>query len=235
VYWKVADRQRDVAYVDTGANLVVPAVTYSMTNFRMKALSCAPPQAYIDGMAKAASSEKGLPLDIQTFTVLRHNVDNVGRGLTHALIPSLHTRCRSVIIHPLSTEAYRDLGQESFRGVFDAAQEYQFNLGSEVMPSRNVDLKRYGLDPVRTEPIHLHELEKTISAAGIPCRSLHGAGHNFLIGRAFARYGQTADVSQETLSAKVRYGGATLQKIYNSIIYHLVRINISRGGVIATI
>ena len=201
----------------------------------MKCLSVAPPTGYSDGMMKQAAPEKGFQMDIATYSILRHNVDNVGAGLTHAQIPSLHTRARAVIVQPLATLRYRSLGAASFAGVLDEAQQYQFHFGSDVMPSRMVELGRYSQNPVKTEPIHLFELEKAVSAAGQPVRSLHGAASNFIIGRGFARYGQTSDLSAETLSVKVRYGAATMQKIFNCCIYHLNRITISRSGVTATI
>ena len=236
IYFKVADRGRDVQYTSGANTLTLPAVSYSISNLRMKCLSVAPPTGYSDGMMKQAASEKGFVMDIATYSILRHNVDNVGAGLTHAQIPSLHTRARAVIVQPLATLRYRSLGAASFAGVLDEAQQYQFHFGSDVMPSRMVELGRYSQNPVKTEPIHLFELEKAVSAAGQPVRSLHGAASNFIIGRGFARYGQTSDLSAETLSVKVRYGVAALQqKIFNCCIYHLNRITISRSGVTATI
>jgi hypothetical protein len=236
LYWKASDRAAPMQYLaDATTTAVVPASSYLISNLRMKCLSVAPPPGYTDGMMKAASSEKGFQMDVATYSILRHNVDNIGAGLTHAQIPSLHTRARAVIVQPLATARYRDLTVASFAGVLDHAQQYQFHFGSDVMPSRMVELGRYSQNPVKTEPIHLFETEKAVSAAGQPVRSLHGVASNFIIGRGMARYGQTSDLSKETLSIKVRYGAATLSKIYNMAIYHLTRIVISRSGVTASI
>lgn len=135
IYFKISDRARDVPYTSDGDTLTLPAVNYSISNLRMKCLSVAPPTGYSGGMMKQAGSEKGFQMDIATYSVLRHNVGIVGAGLTHAQIPSLHTRARAVIVQPLATTRYRSLGASFFAGVLDEAQQYQFHIGSDVKPS----------------------------------------------------------------------------------------------------
>jgi hypothetical protein len=233
IYFKAADRDRTIMYNLGGTQTPIPPISYQLENVRLKVLSVTPPPAYAEGLLKASQSEAGFSMDLQTFSVIQINQENVANGMIAPQIDSMHTRARSVVVQTLRAEGARAVGTRSFAGIYDNAQEYQIQFGADHYPSRFCDLRRYAQG--KTQPFHLAELEKGLSAASIPVRSLQNARINFLIARGFAAMGQVSDLSAESLSLRIRYANATQKKLINCAIHHLVRLTISASGVTATI
>lgn len=234
----------NVAVGAGSGNFVAPE--YHLENLEYICLSVQPPEAYVSGLLKAASSERGISMDIQTTTTQRFN-QSTAAGLTSNLIPCSQKRVKSVFIQPLAVNDFRDLTKRSLSGIPDQARSYQFVYGNELIPTKNVPLSRYSAivpaiganqDEVEqnyTEAIHLAQLEAALVNSGNMPRSLHQVSKNFVIGRAFSKYNQVADLSEQSLSARIDYENtATSLKIFNNYIEHLRRISITAGGVVAS-
>jgi len=257
VFFKVENRALAQSNVltdaDSGAvvlgsgtgNFVAPE--YHLENLEYICLSVQPPEAYVSGLLKAASSERGVSMDIQTTTTQRFN-QSTAAGLTANHIPCSQKRVKSVFIQPLVVSDFRDLAKRSLSGVPDRARSYQFVYGNELIPTKNVGLTRYSANvPLLgsanqdiaeqnyTEAIHLAQLEAALVNSGNMPRSLHQVSKNFVIGRAFSKYNQVADLSEQSLSARIDYeNDATSLKIFNNYIEHLRRISITSSGVMAS-
>jgi len=249
VYYKVADRQVANNFfqspADDGAdnaksgNTLAPS--YTLSDIEFIAQSVSPPPQYVEGLLRAAASERGVSMDIMTYELHRANQSN-NLGLTQIQIPTLVKRAKSLFTQPLPTSDAnaRGLGGRSFSGITDAAKSYEWIYGTTHYPSRLVPLERYsqvvgGGTEFRNEALHTSELQKAIVNVEEPVRNLHQIAKHFCVARGLSKYGQIQDLSEQTLSLRLDYNaGATESKIFNNYIYGLRRITINKDGVSAS-
>ena len=242
VYYKHADRQiahtffveaDQAGAVATGS---VPAPSFTFSDIEMIVQSCSPPDAYVSGMLKASQSEKGISFDILTYELHRHNQANT-TGLLQAQIPTLMKRAKSLFSQPLSVTHARSVEHSSLSGVVDNAVSYEWIHGTDHYPSRQVPLNRYSTDygsgTFGCEPLHLSELQKAIVNVNKRVLNLQLIKQHFCVARGLTKYGQVMDLSPQTLSLRVDYQGGTEQKLFNTYVYGLRRIQISQGQVMA--
>ena len=178
---------------------------------------------------KKSGTDGGVSFDYQSVSLYRDNVDMRGAGLVQSLVPALQKRALSVITHPLQSNHYRDQSARSFAGIWDTAQDYIWNQGTDTLPNRAVSLESLALN--KPSQISLRELEKGLLSAGVDARCMHEIIAHFAIARQFAMYGQSSDISGQSLSLKVRYANAALSKVFNHYVAHLRRCTISADGV----
>ncbi len=233
VYYKVADRVNGKVVQNVPAAQIASAstqISYTISDMQLLMLQVQPPPDYVERMMKQVDSGKGMTLDFQTSQLYRFNLATLN-GLTSQLIPSTQTMAYSILSVPLSQEGQNDITTSAFRGQRDGSQTYQYTLGSALVPDRPIELERYTQSPPRAEMLHLMELEKAWVNSKLPVRNLLRPADNFLIGRAWSRYGQVANLADESLTLRVSYSGATVQKMFDHFIYYLRRIRISSDGI----
>tara|TARA_R110002153_G_scaffold149145_2_gene300571 strand:+ start:2384 stop:4093 length:1710 start_codon:yes stop_codon:yes gene_type:complete len=240
VYYKFTDRQ--IAHtgllgktdegIATGAGtgtLNVLAPTYTLSNIEYLVQSVNPPQAYVEGMLKKATTDQGISMDYLSCDLFRHNQSNK-QGIVQAQIPTLATRGKSVISQPLPVDWYRDISKSSLSGVPDKARNYQFVWGSNLIPSRPAELSRYSQELPRNEALHTNELQKALININKVVYNLQKINENFIIARGFNKYGQITNFSEKTLSLRVDYNAdAEYTKIFNNYVWSLRRVTIAKG------
>ena len=234
VFVKASDRVAEKTGVfltsDTGSSGsgTLAAPSYSLSGVEMRCLSVQPPDAYVSGIMSKSTTEGGVSMDILTSELHRHN-QVATSGITQDHIPTLAKRAKSLLVQPIPNDNYRSALKHSFAGVPDSARDYQFQFGSELVPSRKASLLRYSQTPSKPEPLHMTELQKALINIGKPVMNLQKIDEHFLISRAFNRYGQTTDLSDETISLRVDYNSGAVQKVFNNYVFKLARIMIKRG------
>jgi hypothetical protein len=196
--------------------------------------SVQPPAEYVGGMMKKALTSQGVSIDFLTSELHRHNQVNTN-GLVQIQIPTLATRGKACLVQPVAVSSFRTLSVSSFSGIADSARNYQFIKGSELVPSRVVNLERYSQTvgqngQTKNEPLHTAELQKTLINIEEPLFSLQKIADSFAIARSFNKYGQITNLSNETLSLRVDYNGG-VQKVFNCYIFKLARLTIANGQV----
>ncbi len=204
------------------------APSYTLSGVEMRCLSVQPPDAYVKSMVDKSASGAGIAFDILTSELHRHN-QVATSGITQDHIPSLAKRAKSVLVQPIPNNNYRQITEHSFSGVPDSARNYQFQFGTELVPSRRANLERYSQSPAKVEPLHMTELQKALANIGRSVHSLQKINEHFAIGRAFNRYGQVTDISDETISLRVDYDSGAVQKVFNNYVFKLARIQIAEG------
>ena len=237
VYVKNSERVNGrPASANLPANLNAAAATsvsFAIENLEYLVGSVSPPAAYTAAMNTQMMSGKGLAMDFKTYSTYRVNL-TAKIGLTNQLIPATAQRAYSCLSVPLSNAAQIDLAADSLGGIIDSCQNYQYVHGNKLIPDRPVPLERYNNAPPHIDALHLIELEKALLNCGFPTRNLQRVPQNFLIARAFSKYGQVAELFGEDLSLRVEYSGeATVEKIYDHFICHIRRMTISNGRVTA--
>ena len=237
LYFKFSDRE--IAHsglvglndlTDTGTYAVL-APTYTLSNIEYLVQTVNPPPAYVEGMLKKATTEQGISMDFLSCDLFRHNQSNK-QGIMQALIPTLASRGKSVLVQPLPIDWYRDMSQSSFSGVPDHARNYQFIWGSELTPSRTVPLQRYSQALPRNEALHTNELQKGLININKLVFNLQKINEHFVIARGFNKYGQITNFGEKTLSIRIDYDStAAYTKIFNSYVWSLRRVVIAKGMV----
>lgn len=236
IYYKVEDRQKSVSYADeTETTVTSPAPNYTLSDIELLCMTVQPPSGFIDAMMKASQTEKGIKMDFMGVELHRFNQVNT-QGVTQVQIPTQCMRAKSLVVQPLLVSNYRTLSKSSFKGVPDDAENYQFIVSSELIPTRQVPLSRYsqaiaGTTQRRSEPLHMVEVQKAVSNIGERVFNLQKLHDHFVIARALNRYNQVSDLSDDSVSLRVEYGAAGSQKIFNSYVYKLSQLVISKGGV----
>jgi len=234
VYIKQQDRVNGVITANTSPAAVTASVatkiSYSIQDIEMLMLQVQPPPQYIEGMMKQVSSDKGLSMDYRTWTLYRFNL-STQNGLTNQLIPAVQTRAYSILSIPLGITEQNNINKDSFKGLTDGCQNYQYVYGGSLIPDRPINLVRYTQTPERTDALHIVELEKSLVNAGYGVRNLLRVPNRFLLGRAFSKYGQVMNLAPQDLSLRVEYEGATQEKLYEHFVQSLRRVNISSKGV----
>ncbi len=233
LYIKQADRSNGVVVANVPVAQITAAavpISYTIQDIEMLMLQVQPPPQYIQGMMKQVSSEKGLSMDFRTWTLYRFNLSTTN-GLTNQLIPAVQTRAYSIMSVPLSIGDQNSIASDSFQGLTDGCQNYQYVHGGSLIPDRPINLVRYTQTPARTDALHIVELEKSLVNAGYGVRNLLRVPDRFFIGRAFSKYGQIMNLANQDLSLRVEYVGSTKEKLFEHFIQSLRRVNISSKGI----
>ena len=204
-------------------------VDFTIRDIELHVGVVSPPESYINSMNSQIKG-KGLAMDYKTYSLSRVNLNAVN-GLTNQLIPSQSNRAYSVISTPLSQNNQINIEVDSFQGLTDGCQNYQYVLGGLMIPDRPIDLQRYSLAFPHTDALHLIEAEKSLENCGYTVRNLQRVPERFFIGRAFSKYGQVSNLENRDLSLRVEYLGATQQKLFNHYICHLRRMIIGPNGI----
>ncbi len=208
------------------------AVNYTISDIQWILGVVSPPDSYVKAMMSQMSSSKGLAMDFKTYSTYRVNL-TATNGLTNQLIPATSMRAYSVLSVPLAQSKQLALEQDSLAGVIDGCQNYQYVLGGHLIPDRPIKLDKYTEVPSRSDALHLIELEKSLVNCGYGVRDIQRIPEKFLLGRAFSKYGQVADLNSRDLSLRVEYSQATEQKLYNHYVCHIRRLQIVQGRVMA--
>ncbi len=233
VFIRSVDRLNGVNVADVPADQIAAAAlntNYTISNVQMVCAVVSPPEQYIKSLQSQMGSSKGLAMDFKTYSLHRVNL-NALNGLTNQLVPANSSRAYSILSVPLAQNNQLDIGKDSFQGVVDGCQNYQYVLGGHLIPDRPIDLVKYTNLHPHTDALHLIELEKSLVNCGYGVRNLQRVPERFLLGRGFSKYGQVADLSTRDLSLRVEYAGAVEQKLYNHYVCHLRRMIVSPAGV----
>lgn len=210
-------------------DLALQRVDFTIRDIELHVGVVTPPESYVDSMNSQIKG-KGLAMDYKTYGLHRVNLNAVN-GLTNQLIPAQTNRGYSVLSVPLSQNNQINIQTDSFEGLTDGCQNYQYVLGGLMIPDRPIDLQRYSINPQYTDALHLIEAEKSLENCGYTVRNLQRVPQRFFIGRAFSKYGQVAELNNRDLSLRVEYSGATQQKLFNHYICHLRRMIIGPNGI----
>lgn len=205
-------------------------INYTITDLKYLIQTVSPPPNMVNELQRQIQSEKGFAYDIKTYDLQRVNL-SATNGLTNQFIPCILPRAYSIISLPLSQNLQNNVAYDSFQGLIDGCQNYQYMLGTNTIPNRPIKLTRYSKSPSFPDALALVESEKCLVNCGFACRNLQRMPDRFFIGRAFSKYGQVADLETKDLSLRVEYREAITEKIYNHYLCYLKRVVISRGNI----
>ena len=189
-----------------------------------------PPMQYVKAMQSSITSSKGMTLQLKNYQLYRFNL-STQNGITNQLIPATQRQALSIMSVPLAVNQQGVLQDSAFKGQTDGVQSSQYVYGSTLIPDRPLELARYNQTPARTEALHLNQVEDALINAGYSVRNLLRVPDRFLLARGFSKYNQVFNLSDDTLSLRVEYEGATKEKLFNHYIVYYKSVNISSQGI----
>jgi len=240
VYYKMSDREVALSTISE-TNLTntkdktTKAVSYTISDLEFLAMSVTPPSGYTEGLVKASTSGKGIAMDYMDVELHRHNQTN-SQGLVQIDIPTTSMRCKSLFSVPIADSSFRKLSVSSLSGIPDGARNYQYVIGTSLIPSRVAPLSRYSqavgtTSEKRSEALHSSELEKALSNIGLTVRSLQKIADSFVIARGLNLQGQVTSLGDESVALRVEYPSGSVQKTFNNFVYKLSRVMVKGGNV----
>lgn len=238
IFYKIADRElsQTLTFFD-GTNTIsktFDAPSYTLSDIEYLMMTTQPPSSFVESQMKASLSDSGVEFQFLTSEMYRFNQVN-SQGITQIQIPTQAERAKSIVVQPLLVSSYRSLSSSSFKGVPDDALNYQFILGSNLVPTRQVPLSRYSqavgtTSQRKSEPLHMVETQKAITNIGKRVINLQSLGDHFVIARGLNRYNQITPLD-ESVSLRVEYGAGGSQKNFNSYVYKVAVMVIAKGQV----
>ena len=205
---------------------------YFINNVEYLVCQVSPPSGYVEAMLSQVNSSKGMVIDFRCWSTYRNTLSALN-GLTTQWIPTEATRAYSCLSTPLSQNKQLGIEYDSFRPETNGARNYQYSHGNKLIPDRPVHLERNSQTIPKPNALALIELEKALVNSGVAVRDLQRSPEKFNIGRAFSRYGGTANMAGQTLSLRVEYSGATDRLMFNNYIHQLRRIKVQGSNITA--
>jgi hypothetical protein len=204
-------------------------VDYTISDIEMVVERVIAPQAYMSAMIAKINSSDGMRMLFKNNSL--HRVNIVGtNGMLTSDINNQSKRAYAVNVSPLNTVDTYDGNNLTAVGT-DGAQSYQFSINGVLTPDNRVPLRRMTLSPPYVEQIFLQETRKSLLNSQVIVRNLQNAEDNFVIGRAFSKYGAVSDVTHQQLSLRVEYTGAVRQKTMNCYMCSTREMVIRQDGV----
>jgi hypothetical protein len=204
-------------------------VDYTISDIEMLVERVIAPAPYISAMIAKINSSDGMRMLFKNNTL--HRVNIVGtNGMLTSDINNQAKRAYAVNVSPLNTVDTFDGNNLTCVGV-DGAQTYIFSINGVLTPDQRVPLRRMTLTPPFVEQIHLQETRKSLLNSGVIVRNLQNAEDNFVIGRAFSKYGAVSNVTEQQMSLRVEYTGAVRQKTMNCYVCSTREMIIRNNGV----
>lgn len=119
-----------------------------------------------------------------------------------------------------------------FEGISDFLTDYQFIYDGRLQPSRRVNVEKTSSKTAISQQ-HLIELDKALTQANIPARSLQRFNENFCIGRALSLGNGVYDARNRDFQLQLNYGGTppTKDKLWNFFVFHLRRMEVKGDNV----
>jgi len=117
-------------------------------------------------------------------------------------------------------------------GISDFLTDYQFIYDGRLQPSRRVNVEKTSSKTAISQQ-HLIELDKALTQANIPARSLQRFNENFCIGRALSLGNGVYDARNRDFQLQLNYGGTapTKDKLWNFFVFHLRRMEVKGDNV----
>jgi len=209
-------------------------VDFEISDFQYQLKQVMMPDNMADQQMKAAMSEAGLQIDLETIATRQVNLAAI-QGPTSQLISlpniSRGLGCLSV---PLNQNEQRGLEYSSLRGHPNNASDYQWELGIKgLCPNRPVPVEKASYNNPLVQSQEVNEKMKAMDSFGVPVSNLNNVGMNWSVGRQFARPQQFFNLrAAGDLILKMQFNTAqTFPKLFVHFINHLRSINISKNGI----
>lgn len=183
-----------LASVDAGAKYIVNKANFYLNIVR-------PPSQYIDALSRQTSGQ-GLVMDLNSWTCYKNVIKKEIPSQTLE-IPCYAMRSKAILTilnKMVQNNSYRvdNTADYNANGEIENLETYNYQDGNgNRFPTRPVDVSILNQSLRHPSAQHCHELSKALMSSSIPFNSFKRQVENFVVGRAFGRYGATSNLSTQ--------------------------------------
>ena len=198
-------------------------------------------------MVSKSSTDQGMNIDYKSWNIYRDNLQ-AGVSNPQVTLDCTERRALSLIQLPYNPNAVIGQPRPPMRTINDRGINYQYNIANRNTPSRPVPITRVSSNnPLQFDAIHGLEAEKAVERCDIAPRFMCDNNDYFMIGRALSRREHSFDANSNNIRLAILYstasadpasvysvGANVINKVLESQMYHIRRLNISNGSVRVT-
>jgi hypothetical protein len=209
--------------------------SYEVSNFELLVSSADYSATQMSSMMKSTQSDAGMNLDYKSWNIYR---DNMQAKTSNPQVTLDCTEFRALSLVQMPYNPTATIGQERspMRTINDEGLNYSYNIANRNTPSRPVPINRVSSNiPLAFDAIHGLELEKAVERCDVASRFMCNNNAFFAIGRSLSRKHHSFDANNNNIRLAVLYSTATTANVVNKVLesqmYHIRRLNISNGTI----
>ena len=211
---------------------------YQVSNLELLVSSAEMSTEDLRSMVDKSSTTGGMNIDYKSWNLYRDNLQALVSN-PQVTLDCTERRALSLVQLPYNPNA--TLGQERppMRTINDEGINYSYTIANRNTPSRPVPINRVSSNvALAFDAIHGLEVEKAVERCDVEPRFMCNNNDYFLIGRALSRKEHSFNANSNNIRLSILYSTAATanltNKVLESFMYHIRRLNISNGAVRVT-
>jgi hypothetical protein len=189
-------------------------------------------------MVNKSSTAGGMNIDYKSWNLYRDNLQ-ASVSNPQVTLDSTERRALSLVQLPYNPNATIGQPRPPMRTINDEGINYQYTIANKNTPSRPVPIDRVSSNvALAFDAIHGLEVEKAIERCDTTARFMCNNNNYFLLGRALSRKEHSFNANSNNIRLSILYSTAptanVINKVLESQMYHIRRLNISNGAVTVT-
>jgi hypothetical protein len=212
--------------------------TYQVSNLELLVSSAEMGTEDLRSMVDKSSTTGGMNVDYKSWNLYRDNLQALVSN-PQVTLDCTERRALSLVQLPYNPNAV--LGQERppMRTINDEGINYSYTIANRNTPSRPVPIDRVSSNvALAFDAIQGLEVEKAVERCDVMPRFMCNNNNYFMIGRALSRKEHSFNANANNIRLSILYSTAATanltNKVLESFMYHIRRLNISNGAVRVT-
>jgi hypothetical protein len=211
---------------------------YQVSNLELLVSSAEMGTEDLRSMVNKSSTTSGMNVDYKSWNLYRDNLQALVSN-PQVTLDCTERRALSLVQLPYNPNA--TLGQERppMRTINDEGINYSYTIANRNTPSRPVPIDRVSSNiALAFDAIQGLEVEKAVERCDVVPRFMCDNNNYFMIGRALSRKEHSFNANSNNIRLSILYSTAATanltNKVLESFMYHIRRLNISNGAVRVT-
>ena len=211
---------------------------YQVSNLELLVSSAEMSTEDLRSMVDKSSTTGGMNVDYKSWNLYRDNLQALVSN-PQVTLDCTERRALSLVQLPYNPNA--TLGQERppMRTINDEGLNYSYTIANRNTPSRPVPIDRVSSNvALAFDAIHGLEVEKAVERCDVTPRFMCDNNNYFMIGRALSRREHSFNANTNNIRLSILYSTAATanltNKVLESYMYHIRRLNISNGAIRVT-
>ena len=189
-------------------------------------------------MVAKSSTATGMNIDYKSWNIYRDNLQATVSN-PQVTLNCTEQRALSLVQLPYNPNATFAQPRAPMRTINDEGLNYQYNIANRNTPSRPVPIDRVSSNVnLRFDAVHGLEIEKAVERCDVVPRFMCDNNAYFCIGRALSRQNHSFDANINNIRLSILYstavGANVVNKVLESQMFHIRRLNISQGSIRVT-
>lgn len=212
--------------------------SYQVSNLELLVSSAEMSTEDLRSMVNKSSTTGGMNIDYKSWNLYRDNLQALVSN-PQVTLDCTERRALSLVQLPYNPNAVLGQPRPPMRTINDEGLNYSYTIANRNTPSRPVSIDRVSSNVSRAfNNIHGLEVEKAVERCDVAPRYMCDNNDYFMIGRALSRREHSFNANANNIRLSILYSTAATanltNKVLESYMYHIRRLNISNGAVRVT-